>query len=471
MELNSPFSQPGTENKAVLKGNSTRSVDMLLTELSSNSATISIDWETTLDENFANLSSLADQIEFIRTIVPEISTNDILRIFKTSTTTYYKHFGRDGQRLNQPISSPKRSNNSIATIDEEKRLVNWVQKKQYEGNCVSPRECRSKIQSIIKKNRNKTITCDRKWWMRFRSQYQIDVTVCSSLEEDRAAVTLQQCEEYITQLEELVKEVHPGLFFNMDETGFIKRYQKASYKKCAYLKALPVKPRFIEKVDSHHISLVGCISLDNMSVKPHIIGTLVNLPEEIRKSPLYTGFNYSCSKKGYMNSKVMVEWLSNTFIPHIKYKRSVYGLEPDTPTLLLMDGLKAHISEEAIQLMNTNHIVKILLPPHSSHLFQPLDLIIFGKLKRTYGVSEISHSVLNHKFSKKVDKILEAFRRSTYLMDIQSAWSKACIQVDYDRGVMIRAQVNRTLFTKKLIAEIDHTYAQIPDFSEPQSNI
>lgn len=327
------------------------------------------------------------------------------------------------------------------------------------------------MQSIITKERKKVVICNRKWWIRFRAQYGIDVTVCSSLEEDRAAVTTDQCEEYIAHVESIIKDVHPGMFFNMDETGFIKRYQKASYKKCAYIKALPVKPRFIERMDSHHISLVGCISLDNMSVKPHIIGTLVNIPEDLKKSPLYTGFNYSYSKKGYMNNKVMLEWLSNTFIPHVNYKRSAYGLPNEAPAILLMDGLKAHISDEAVQLMERNKIIVVLLPAHSSHLFQPLDLIIFGKLKRTYGVSEISHSALNHKFSKKVDKILEAFRRSTYIMDIQSAWRKACIEVDYDKGIMMKVQVNRTLFTKKLIAEIDHTYAQVPDFSEPQSSV
>lgn len=74
----------------------------------------------------------------------------------------------------------------------------------------------------------------------------------------------------------------------MDEMGFMKRFEKVSYKICVFFKFVETKPRFVEKAGIHYFSLIGCISVDDESVKPYLISTRVYLPYE---------FNYSCSSK------------------------------------------------------------------------------------------------------------------------------------------------------------------------------
>src|SRR5437762_2632121 len=50
--------------------------------------------------------------------------------------------------------------------------------------------------------------------------------------------------------------------------------------------------------------------------------------------------------------------------------------------LLICDGHDSHITGEFIAYCIDNNILLMILPPHSSHLTQPLDVGVFGVLKK-----------------------------------------------------------------------------------------
>ena len=47
-----------------------------------------------------------------------------------------------------------------------------------------------------------------------------------------------------------------------------------------------------------------------------------------------------------------------------------------------MDGHSSHITGDMIALCIDNNIELLILPPHCSHLLQPLDVGVYGPLKR-----------------------------------------------------------------------------------------
>ena len=55
------------------------------------------------------------------------------------------------------------------------------------------------------------------------------------------------------------------------------------------------------------------------------------------------------------------------------------------PQLLICDGHDSHISADFIRHCIANDIVLLLLPPHSSHLLQPLNVSVFSSLKQVMG--------------------------------------------------------------------------------------
>jgi hypothetical protein len=58
---------------------------------------------------------------------------------------------------------------------------------------------------------------------------------------------------------------------------------------------------------------------------------------------------------------------------------------PRSPAILIFDGHKAHMSE-AISAFTAEHVIAFfLLPPHSSHLLQPLDQGFFRHVNVQFG--------------------------------------------------------------------------------------
>jgi DDE superfamily endonuclease len=52
--------------------------------------------------------------------------------------------------------------------------------------------------------------------------------------------------------------------------------------------------------------------------------------------------------------------------------------------MLILDGHKSHESAEFQEYCKAHNIITLYLPPHSSHLTQPLDVRCFSVLKRVY---------------------------------------------------------------------------------------
>lgn len=455
-----------------LRGNKPRSRDILLDALGDDEQTRHLNWAELLSVDFEEIETMVDQILFVHHLVPEVSATKMIRLFMTSTTTFLKHLTTSFTRVTPNEATMKRGNRALTTNEDDAHLISWLRSRQRKGNCVTPKEARAKMAKIVRESSGKIIVFDRNWWYRFKNTHKISVAVCSSLEKERSQLTATDCNFYLSKLRESLPQYTASFIFNMDETGFMRRFEKASYRSCVFFKDVETKPRFVEKADIHHFSLIGCISADGESTKPHLISTRIYFPSDMKHSYLPSEFNYSCTSKGYLNKVTMVEWLNKTFVPHVKEKKARLNYPENAPVLLIFDGLKAHIHEQAAEIMHQNNINYLLLPAHSSHIFQPLDLVIFGKLKLTYANSEVVHADITDPFSRKTDRILESWRRCTYKGDIISAWKKAGFDYTYDQdGKVSIISLNSTKCTRKIQVEVDSSYGIPFELSEPQSEL
>ena len=66
--------------------------------------------------------------------------------------------------------------------------------------------------------------------------------------------------------------------------------------------------------------------------------------------------------------------------------------------LLILDGHSSHLTADFDTFCKENAIVCLCMPPHTSHLLQPLGVGVFGPLKRAYGklVEAMMRSGNNH---------------------------------------------------------------------------
>jgi len=84
---------------------------------------------------------------------------------------------------------------------------------------------------------------------------------------------------------------------------------------------------------------------------------------------------YAYNTKGWINNEHGIAWIK-LFDTATAYKAN------GKKRLLICDGHDSHISAEFVRYSIDHDILVLLLIPHSSHIMQPLDVGVFGPLKR-----------------------------------------------------------------------------------------
>jgi hypothetical protein len=110
------------------------------------------------------------------------------------------------------------------------------------------------------------------------------------------------------------------------------------------------------------------------------------------------------SPNGWTSNQLALAWLEH-FDKHTKQKTiGAYRL-------LIIDGHESHNSQEFRDRCKEKNIKLLFMPPHSSHLLQPLDVACFSPLKRRYGdiISGLARNRINH-ISKEA--FLPAFKKA-----------------------------------------------------------
>jgi len=124
------------------------------------------------------------------------------------------------------------------------------------------------------------------------------------------------------------------------------------------------------------VTAVECISADGHVITPLIIFKGENLMNSWIPMDIVGKWKFACNCKGWTSNIHGEEWLKLCFDPATK------GKAQGRYRLLICDGHDSHISAAFVRYAIDNRIVIFLLPPHSSHLLQPLDVGVFGPLKR-----------------------------------------------------------------------------------------
>ena len=90
------------------------------------------------------------------------------------------------------------------------------------------------------------------------------------------------------------------------------------------------------------------------------------------------GTRYVVSSSGWMETAQFHEWFLKMFLPAIE------GLLKTGPVLLFVDGHNSHLAIDLLGLARANNVTIYCLPPNTTHILQPLDVAVFGPLKRVW---------------------------------------------------------------------------------------
>jgi hypothetical protein len=125
---------------------------------------------------------------------------------------------------------------------------------------------------------------------------------------------------------------------------------------------------------------VECICADGTTIPPCFIfkGEAVNtnLAKDKKKHQIPGNWRVTNSPKGWTSNIHGLYWLKACFKPETAAKAA------GGPRVLICDGHDSHISANSVRFCIDHNIILLVTPPHASHLLQPLDLAIFGPLKK-----------------------------------------------------------------------------------------
>jgi hypothetical protein len=174
------------------------------------------------------------------------------------------------------------------------------------------------------------------------------------------------------------------------------------------------------------ITLLACICADATYLPPSLIykgesGTMQDtwLEDFKEKDSAY----FSTSPNGWSCNELGANWLINVFDRHTKEKAK------NRRRLLIVDGHSSHLNMNFINLCDQRRILLLVLPPHSTHRLQPLDVACFAPLARYY-TNELNHlmggSLGYNDMSKRLFwKIFSpAWNKAFSSQNIASAWTK-----------------------------------------------
>jgi hypothetical protein len=166
-------------------------------------------------------------------------------------------------------------------------------------------------------------------------------------------------------------------FYNFDETGFmmgmicpgmvVTRSDRRG------------KGKAVQPGNREWATAITCVSGDGWDLPPFLlVQGLFHLASWYTEGGIPDSWVIKPTSNGWTDNETGLDWIKH-FDKHTKVRtKGAYRM-------LVLDGHESHQSVDFEAYCKDHNIIPICLPPHSSHITQPLDVGFFSVLKRAYG--------------------------------------------------------------------------------------
>jgi hypothetical protein len=266
---------------------------------------------------------------------------------------------------------------------EERTLVKWITHLTRTGYPISPALALEMAETIccqryqLSKQAPHRRPIGKRWLDRFRIRHpEIQGVWTRQIESARYTAlnntTVQGWFDAVTDLY-IQYRYPPERIYNMDESGFAVG---ASQSSRALVNIREKSSWKVIKGRQEWITAIECVSAAGIAIPPLLIFKAEHTNTSWIPAGAPLDWRFSTSNSGWTSNSHAFEWIRTVFEP---YTRPV-SLEERR--LLTMDGHSSHITAALIAFCMDNAIDILILPPHCSHVLQPLDVSIFSPLKK-----------------------------------------------------------------------------------------
>jgi hypothetical protein len=264
------------------------------------------------------------------------------------------------------------------TQDQEQLLVQLIVQNAAQSKFMRKGEFLTEVEHLF----GKVFTYQ--WVNGFLGRHaeQIVYTKISPQEDPRLQVPRPYLDHYIDLVKQHLVGVRSRLAYNIDETGSSDWEERKSFQ--------GIVPTWMPE-GSIHFSVTRKIKHQTMLVSINAAGEAL-CPLIVTSDPATKGvfrdgieedvdLKVHVGRSAYVDAEIFYCYISDVLIPTIRDYRQANGI-PDASAVLLMDNCAAHLKPETVQLLSENLVKIITFPPHTSGIFQMLDLVFFGAFKQ-----------------------------------------------------------------------------------------
>lgn len=189
------------------------------------------------------------------------------------------------------------------------------------------------------------------------------------------------------------------------------------------------------------VTVIECINAAGAALPPLLIFKAKHTNSAWIPTDAPLDWRFSTSNSGWTSDSHGFEWLNTVFEPNTRPE------DPNQRRLLVMDGHSSHITASFIAYCMKHSTDLLILPPHTSHLLQPLDVGVFAPLKRALAEETDAVSRLDSSRISRVDwvsKLMRARSRALVSSNILAGWRGAGLEPFKPQRVLRELPSRRT---------------------------
>lgn len=276
----------------------------------------------------------------------------------------------------------KRGGKCVLTPQEEQLVVEWICRLQEFGHPVNMAALRMKVAEICQGRETPFIDgIPGRGWLRWwrRRHPELALRVAQGLETSRARGLCQEnVQSFYHNLSHLydTNSYSPDRIWNCDETG-----AQAGRNGGALVLARRGS-RNVHQVmpdEREWLSVLVCCNAPGQTIPSFYIFKR----KRFRRNYIArceTGATMAMQPRAWMTSFLFLKWISH----FVKCVEPLGGVSLERRHLLILDGHCSHVSIDTVQEARRQGIDLLMLPSHTSHAMQPLDVCLFKPFKTAF---------------------------------------------------------------------------------------
>jgi hypothetical protein len=281
-----------------------------------------------------------------------------------------------------------RQSQQALTPDEEDTMERWITRLARAGYPIAPSlalqlgsEIRAQRPMVGRVTGSTPLPLLPKWLNGFKKRHPSIAGVWDrKIHRVRyQAMTRETVMQWFDAVSEMLATHHhpPHRIYNMDESGFAIGESQTSrvlvnIRDGANWSQISGRSEWLTSID--------CVSASGVALPPMIIYKAKHLYSGWVPDDAPPNWRWSTSNKGWTSHSHAFEWISTLFEPETRPESDAER------RLLILDGHSSHLTASFIRFCMEHSIDLMVLPPHATHVLQPLDVAIFGPLKRCLAV-------------------------------------------------------------------------------------